>query len=229
MPHTSEAWQYVIITAANEQQAAAYNLQIQRRARDGRLADVREVFVVPDTGGRRIGSGGSTLLCLLRCFVARERRRIPADPDIVETILRRLRILIVHAGGDSRRLPAYSPCGKIFVPLPGDTSRGLTPTIFDRLIPAFLALPETAPEAGQVVVASGDALLLFDSAGIDLAREGITALGSRVSPEEAARHGVFCPNPDGSVRCYLQKPSAAGNRRRQERSVRMGDPFSILA
>jgi len=207
MRNPVEAWQYLIITAANEQQAAAYDLQIPSRRGDGRLADVRDVFVVPDAGGRRIGSGGSTLQCLLEVL---RREGVPeealGDPDIAQTILRRLRILIVHAGGDSRRLPAYSPCGKIFVPLPGDTSRGLTPTIFDRLIPAFLALPETAPGAGQVVVASGDALLLFDSAGIDLSREGITALGSRVSPEEAARHGVFCPNPDGTVRCYLQKP-----------------------
>ena len=207
MPHTPEAWQYLIITAANEQQAAAYNLQIQHRRGDGRLAGMREVFVVPDAGGRRIGSGGSTLLCLAE-VLRREgvTEGVTADPEIAETILRRLRILIVHAGGDSRRLPAYSPCGKIFVPLPGDTSLGLTPTIFDRLIPIFLALPETAPGTGQVVVASGDALLLFDSAGIDLSREGITALGSRVSPEEAARHGVLCPNPDGTVRCYLQKP-----------------------
>jgi fucokinase len=207
MHSTPGAWQYLIITAANEPQAAAFDLQIQSRRRDGRLAGVREVFVLPDAGGRRIGSGGSTLLCLAE-VLRREgvAESVPADPEIAETILRRLRILIVHAGGDSRRLPAYSPCGKIFVPLPGDTSRGPTPTIFDRLIPAFLALPETAPGAGQVVVASGDALLLFDSAGIDLSREGITALGSRVSPEEAARHGVFCPNPDGTVRCYLQKP-----------------------
>jgi fucokinase len=201
------AWQYLIITAANEPQATAYDFQIQSRRRDGRLADVRDVFVVPDAAGRRIGSGGSTLQCLLEVI---RREGVPqealGDPDIAETILRRVRILIVHAGGDSRRLPAYSPCGKIFVPLPGHTSRGPTPTIFDRLIPAFLALPETAPGAGQVVVASGDALLLFDSAGIDLSREGITALGSRVSPEEAARHGVFCPNSDGTVRCYLQKP-----------------------
>jgi len=207
MRNPAEAWQYLIITAANKQQAAAYDLQIRGRRRDGRLADVRDVFVVPDAGGRRIGSGGSTLQCLLEVLrregVAEE---VLGDPDIAETVLRRLRILIVHAGGDSRRLPAYSPCGKIFVPLPDDKTQGPTPTIFDRLIPTFLALPETASGAGQVVVASGDALLLFDSAGIDLSREGITALGSRVSPEQAARHGVFCPNPDGTVRCYLQKP-----------------------
>ncbi len=208
MHSTPGPWQYLIITAANEQQAAAYDLQIRNRRRDGRLAGLQDAFVVPDAGGRRIGSGGSTLLCLGEVL---HREGVgesdPSHPEIAETILRRLRILIVHAGGDSRRLPAYSPCGKIFVPLPGDTSRGLTPTIFDRLIPAFLALPETAPGAGQVVVASGDALLLFESAGIDLSRVGITALGWRVSPEDAARHGVFCPNPDGTVRRYLQKPS----------------------
>jgi fucokinase len=201
-------WDYLIVTAANELQAAAYELQIQARRASGRLRGVREALVVPDAGGRRIGSGGSTLQCLLE-VLRREAglEEVSGDSDGAEKVLRGLRILIVHAGGDSRRLPAYSPCGKIFVPLPGATTPGPTPTIFDRLVPAFLALPGTAHGAGQVVVASGDALLLFDSAGTSLSGEGITALGARVSPEEAARHGVFCPNADGTVRCYLQKPA----------------------
>ena len=61
--------------------------------------------------------------------------------DSAEAILGRLRILILHAGGDSRRLPAYSPCGKLFVPLPGESHSALGLTLFDRLAPSFLALP----------------------------------------------------------------------------------------
>jgi len=56
------------------------------------------------------------------------------------------------------------------------------------------------------VVASGDALTLFDRAELGAMRAGLTALASLVRPEEAARHGVLCPNGDGSVRIYLQKP-----------------------
>ena len=175
--------------------------------------------MVPDLEGRRIGSGGSTIECL-RQIVARERSEAPSDS--AEAILRRLRILILHAGGDSRRLPAYSPCGKLFVPLPGESYSALGLTLFDRLAPAFLALPMGGD--GQIVVAAGDALIDFDASALDFTGRGITALGAWTTPEEASRHGVFCPGPRGSVRLFMQKPnlaemSAAGALNREKRAV----------
>jgi fucokinase len=206
-PASASPWDYLIVTAANERQAAAYQAQIQLRREMGALPQVRKFLAIPDREGRRIGSGGSTLQCLAEVL----RRESPPDSDPsdvqrTEAILSRLRILIVHAGGDSRRLPAYSPCGKIFIPLPGGPHSSFGFTLFDRLVPAFLALPAGAPGAGQVVVAAGDALILFNPAAVQFAGRGITALGAPASPQEAARHGVLCPNPDGSVRLYLQKP-----------------------
>ena len=207
MSNSSEPWHYLILTAANEDQAAAYEAQIRMRRETGQLTQVRDTLVVADPQGRRVGSGGSTIECLLEVLRREaEAGRNAADFAAAERVLQGLRILIVHAGGDSRRLPAYSPCGKIFVPLPGDSESALTPTLFDRLVPAFLALPAGAPDSGQIVVTSGDALILFDRSEVGSMRAGITALSSRVSPAEAARHGVFCPNSDGSVRLYLQKP-----------------------
>jgi len=207
MPNPTNLWNYLIVTAANAAQAAAYGSQIQLRRDAGELAQVRHVLVIPDQDGRRVGSGGSTLECLAEVL---RREWQPGDDwsDMfsAEAILRRLRILIIHAGGDSRRLPAYSPCGKIFIPLPGDSSAALGSTLFDRLAAAFLALPAGAPGAGQVVIASGDALLRFDPAAVRFPAPGVTALGAPATPAEAARHGVFCPNADGSVRLYLQKP-----------------------
>ena len=206
-PEAPGVWDYLIVTAANDRQAAAYQSQIRLRREMRRLPQVRDFLVIADRDGRRIGSGGSTLQCLDEVL---RRESQPgdglSDGRHAEAILSRLRILIVHAGGDSRRLPAYSPCGKIFVPLPGGTHPKKGSTLFDRLVPAFLALPAGAPGAGQVVVAAGDALIRFDPAEVQFAAPGITALGAPASPQEAARHGVLCPNPDGSVRLYLQKP-----------------------
>jgi len=170
----------------------------------GLLPQVRETLVVPDLEGKRIGSGGSTLYCLTQVL----NRHSTQDRDPA-TILRPLRILIVHAGGDSRRLPAYGPCGKIFVPIPGPAHAKLPPALFDRLVPAFLALPQASANRGQIVVAAGDALILFDSATADFSHPGITALGCYASPEEAARHGVFCIGSGGEMRKFLQKPSIA--------------------
>ena len=58
-------WDYLILTASNALQARAYESQLQARRELGLLPQVGEAFVVPDLEGRRIGSGGSTLWCLV--------------------------------------------------------------------------------------------------------------------------------------------------------------------
>jgi hypothetical protein len=136
------------------------------------------------------------------------------DDQTPERILRRLRVLIIHAGGDSKRLPAYGPWGKIFLPLPGESYSALGATLFDRVVSILLDLPTGETGAGQIVVASGDALLLFDREAVHFASQGMTALGNYATVEEASRHGVFCVSGDGSLRLYLQKPSPEEQRRR---------------
>jgi len=201
-------WDYLILTASNARQAQAYEAQLDLRRGLGLLARIREEFVVADPEGKRVGSGGSTLHCLA-LVLNRERRRRGTGAADVEESLRGLRILIVHAGGDSRRLPAYGSCGKIFIPLPGESHSAVASTLFDRLVPSFLDLPCGPPGKGQVVVAAGDALIRFDPTAVRLDREGMTVLGCYASPEEASRHGVFCASSDGTVRLYLQKPTPA--------------------
>src|SRR5208283_211907 len=205
MTRKSGSWDYLIVTAANDQQAKVYEDQLQERQKAGELPQIRHCLVIPDLEGRRIGSGGSTLhsiACVLHC----ERPGVGAGSfEEAEAILSSLRILIVHAGGDSRRLPAYSHCGKMFVPIPGKGQHTVAATLFDRLLPTFLRLPEA--RQGQIVVASGDALILFAPSALKLDRPGITALGCYASSGEAAHHGVFCADKSGSVRRYLQKPS----------------------
>ena len=196
------SWDYLIVTASSARQAQAYEAQLRLRRELGLLPQVREWFVVADLEDRRMGSGGSTVYCLAQVIP-------PASPACGRSldVLRRLRILIVHAGGDSRRLPAYGPCGKIFVPVPAETHTGLPATLFDLLVPEFLGLPQGTPGRGQIVVASGDALVRFDASKVRLDRPGMTVLGSYAEPAEASRHGVYCLGADDSVTLYLQKPS----------------------
>lgn len=197
MNRVPQPWDCLIVTASNDVQARAYESQLSTRRRLGLLSQALETRVVADPQGRRVGSGGSTLYCL---------SRLGED-------LRGRRILIVHAGGDSRRLPAYAPCGKLFVPLPGAGDSALGTTLFDRLAANLLDLPPGADGAGQIVVAAGDALLLFDPAAFPSDAAGVTALAGYAAPAEASRHGVFCPGADGSLRLYLQKPSEDEQRR----------------
>lgn len=206
MTEPAALWDYLILTASNDLQAEAYRMQLDLRRRMGLLAGVGEAMVVPDPDGRRIGSGGSTVLCLARVLDS----RLPPDRRTAAAAraeaLRGLRILIVHAGGDSRRLPAYSPCGKAFVPVPGEPDSAVPLTLLDRQLESFLALP--APEAGgQIVVAAGDVLLSFEPQAVEFASSGVTALACHARPEKAARHGVFRGDSRGRVRRFLQKPS----------------------
>ncbi|HWB82681.1 MAG TPA: L-fucokinase [Bryobacteraceae bacterium] len=210
-----EAWDYLVLTASNASQASAYEAQLRVRNKIGMLSRVRQTLVVDDIEGKRIGSGGSTLHCLALILNREKQQRGMGvlSRAAVEEILRGLRILIVHAGGDSRRLPAYGPCGKIFVPVPGESHSALGLTLFDRLVPPFLDLPAPHSGSGQVVVAAGDALTGFDAASLNLPPAGMTMLGAHASPEEASRHGVFCMNGSATVRRYLQKPSIEEQRR----------------
>jgi galactokinase/mevalonate kinase-like predicted kinase len=206
-----DSWDYLVVTASNAEQAAAYESQLAIRLELGLLHGVGQVLVVADPGGRRVGSGGSTIHCLVTVLNRERNGMASLDADWMRSTLGRLRVLIIHAGGDSKRLPTYGPCGKIFVPVPGDSDCALTPTLFDRQLPVYLALPKPEGGCGQTVITSGDVLLGFDPTLVSFADQGTTGLGCHAAPEQAARHGVFCPDGD-RVRRFLQKPSPDAQR-----------------
>ena len=209
MVTATEAWDYLILTASNEAQAVAYRRQLALRRQLGLLLGVREILVVADPGGRRVGSGGSTLWCLLE-VLNRELASQDGDPALPEVwldVLQRLRILIIHGGGESRGVPAYGPCGKLFVPLPVPSDSALGTTLFDNQWPIYRRLPRSESGAGQTVICAGDVLLDFSPEEIVLSPEGITGLGCLASPEQASRHGVYCVGPGGRLRRFLQKPA----------------------
>jgi galactokinase/mevalonate kinase-like predicted kinase len=199
-----QPWDYLIVTASNDLQARAYESQLALRQRLGLLCDIGHAMVVADPGGKRVGSGGSTLYCLMAVLDREARLHDSRAPDFPRERLEKLRILIVHAGGDSKRLPAYGPCGKIFVPVPGENDTAVPAALFDRLLPNLSGLPSSP--AGQLLVASGDALLDMDATSVRFDSKGLTALGCHATPEAASKHGVFCAGEHGEVRLYLQKP-----------------------
>src|SRR5579872_5850048 len=64
MPSMPAAWDYLILTASNAEQARAYEGQLRLRRDLGQLTRVGEALVVADPEGKRVGSGGSTLFSL---------------------------------------------------------------------------------------------------------------------------------------------------------------------
>ncbi len=204
----SYIWDYLVVTASHSSQAEAYEHQLALRRELDLISGVRDILVIPDPEGRRVGSGGSTLHCLLSILNEEQSRtgnRYESRKDW-EAVLKDLRILIIHAGGDSKRLPPYGPCGKIFVPVPGETDRVLGLTLLDRLLPIYLALPPT-PGKGQVIITTGDVLLDFDPTSLTFTHSGITGVGCYADSRLSQNHGVFSSDSDGRVRRFFQKPS----------------------
>jgi fucokinase len=209
----TQSWDYLVLTASDSRQARAFENALELRSRLGLLTDVKRWLVVPDPEGRRIGSGGSTLLCLREIL----DRELPVterhDRHAWYAAFERLRVLILHAGGDSRRLPAYAPVGKCFVPLPGAADSAAPACLFDRQLAALGSLPaQTAigsgrHDRGQFVIACGDVLLEFDATGLTPFPPGVTGLGAFAGPDEASRHGVYLASSAGVVATYCQKPS----------------------
>ena len=54
-------WDYVILTASNEQQAEGFRAQLEARDEAGFLPKRTHFAVIPDPDGKRVGSGGATL------------------------------------------------------------------------------------------------------------------------------------------------------------------------
>ncbi len=197
---------HIVLTAANAAQARGYRTQIDWRLRSGRLDTAARYHVVPDPGGRRVGSLGATIHALravARDLLKRDKARS------LDKLFAGRRVLICHSGGDSRRLPAYAAQGKIFTPLPtGDD--GTTAALFDLILDNVQRLP--APPAGQVLIYTGDVLLTFDPAATRFDRPGVVGVAYPGSIETAGRHGVYVTDPDvmqtgfAPVRDFLQKP-----------------------
>ncbi len=187
-------WDAVVITASSDRQADRYREEISRRLSQDKIPQGL-YLVVPDTANRRIGSGGATLNALRA--LARDLKR--PWPDA--------RVLIIHCGGDSRRLPQYSLAGKLFGALPVQTPWGDVSTVFDEL----LALSSAWAQRLQcgLVVGSGDVVPTFDPAGLHWSRAGVSGVGLRQPVNIGSQHGVYVADPDGRVYSFLQKPSAS--------------------
>ncbi len=194
-PAAKPWWSAVIVTAGSHAQAELYRRQIRDRSERGYLPRNVSWQVVPDPEGRHIGSGGATLKALQSLG--------QSDPGWWA----RNRVLIIHAGGESRRLPEYSLTGKLFGILPERTPWGANSTVFDETL-ALSTLWLERFSCG-LAVSSGDVVLTFDSAGLDWERPGVAGAAISQPTEVGSRHGVYVLDEHGRVYSFLQKPTAA--------------------
>ena len=183
-------WDYVILTASNEQQAEGFRKQIEDR--QNFLPKGTKFVAIPDRDGRRVGSGGATLEVL---------RYLHEQEESFDS----LRVLVIHSGGDSKRVPQYSALGKLFSPVPHELSNGRSSTLFDEFMICMSSVPSRIREG--MVLLSGDVLLLFNPLQIDYNNAGAAAISFKENVETGKNHGVYLNGPDGNVKCCLQKKS----------------------
>ncbi len=185
-------WDYVILTASNDQQAEGFKAQLAEREKAGALPLQTKFAVVPDPGGKRVGSGGATLGVLK--YVAEQ---------VGSGDFGGLRILVIHSGGDSKRVPQYSALGKLFSPVPHELPNGRSSTLFDELMIAMATVPSRVREG--MLLLSGDVLLLFNPLLIDYSGKNAAAISFKEKVEIGKNHGVFLRGEDGNVRRFLHK------------------------
>ena len=183
-------WDYVILTASNEQQAEEFRKQIEERKKF--LPTGTKFAAIPDRGGKRVGSGGATLEVLKYLH---EREETFAG----------LRVLVIHSGGDSKRVPQYSALGKLFSPVPHELPNGRNSTLFDEFMISMSSVPSRIREG--MVLLSGDVLLLLNPLQIDYNNVGAAAISFKEHVETGKNHGVYLNGADGNVKCCLQKKS----------------------
>ena len=190
-------WDRCVLTASDARQAAMYERQLELRRTAGLLPAGTRFEVVADPPGRRIGSGGATLRVMARLAgVVREEksaaRALPGiydEPPLQGRAFLAERVLVIHSGGDSRRLPHCSAAGKLFARVPRVLPDGRASTLFDEFLVSLSGVARTLPPG--VLVASGDVLLLFDHLQLDLHRPGVIGVAIAAPAETGTQHGVY--------------------------------------
>jgi fucokinase len=191
-PESAQGWDVCVLTASDERQAGIYRRQLALRREAGLLPSHTRFEVLADPAGERIGSGGATLR-VLAMLMQQGNGALPR------------KVLIIHSGGDSRRLPHCSASGKLFARVPRELPDGRASTVFDEFLVSLSGIASGLRSG--VLIASGDVLLVFDHLQLSFPRAGITGVAAAVPAEMGLHHGVYVPDGDAhQVRAYLHKP-----------------------
>ncbi|XP_051233997.1 fucose-1-phosphate guanylyltransferase isoform X2 [Dicentrarchus labrax] len=149
------------------------------------------------------GNGGSTLYALQQLN------------DIYGKTLSRLRVILIHAGGLSQRLPSASALGKIFTAVPlGDPLYQM----LELKLAMYVEFPSQM-KPGVLVTCADDIELysIAEEENVRFDKPGFTALAHPSSLSIGTTHGVFVLDShekptysemeNTSCLCFLHKPS----------------------
>lgn len=165
----------------------------------------KDWFCSSDPIETHLGSGGGT------AWLLKENWEHDKGEDFNKWLNKEKRILI-HAGGQSRRLPAYAPSGKILSPIPvfrWERGQKIDQNLMDLQVPLYEKILKKSPHKLNTLIASGDVYIRSEGTIGELPNVDIVCYGLWVNAELASNHGVFvCDKNNPEELLYmLQKPS----------------------
>uniref|UniRef100_F1L2E7 Fucose-1-phosphate guanylyltransferase n=1 Tax=Ascaris suum TaxID=6253 RepID=F1L2E7_ASCSU len=186
-------WDAVVLTACDVEQKHAFEIEIAEILHE--LNDFAERFLVVDDrpSNIRIGSGGATLLVLEYLH------------DRFDKSYEKWRVLLIHSGGLSQRLPTASAIGKVFMMLPNGK------TFLEMKLLSYRPIVDAMPPG--VVICSSDTLEYIPS-DIHIGLSEVTLFAHPSTIKVATEHGVYVMKHDQLWR-VLQKPT--------EQTLRLND------
>ncbi|KAG9452659.1 hypothetical protein H6P81_005563 [Aristolochia fimbriata] len=258
-PARVPTWDAIVLTAASPEQAKLYDWQLRRAKRMGRIAASTVTLAVPDPEGARIGSGAATLNAVaalakhlnklgVASMVSNTengiQQSLASEDELTTTtplasiidLMAKKHILLLHAGGDSKRVPWANPMGKVFLPLPylaADDPDGPVPLLFDHILAISSLARQAFKNEGGIFIMTGDVLPCFDASTMVLPDDSSCIITVPITLDIATNHGVVVASKTGVssgnyslnlVENLLQKPSV----KELEESQAIGDDGRAL-
>lgn len=164
-----------------------------------------EWFCTNDPVGAKLGSGGGTTWLMQEYEKSEyyDNQSTEGKPE---------KRLILHAGGQSRRLPAYAPSGKILTPIPvfrWERGQRLSQDLLSLQVPLYEKIMSAAPEGLRTMIVSGDVYIRATQPIGEIPDADVVCYGLWLGPEIACDHGIFVSSHEkpGILKCMMQKPS----------------------
>ena len=165
-------------------------------------------FCTCDPVGHRLGSGGGTAWLLQAAWNVES-----PSTEFTEWLSQEKRILI-HAGGQSKRLPSYAVSGKILIPLPvfrWERGQKLSQDLLSVQLPLYEKMMRMAPDHIHTMIVSGDVLIRATQPLQPIPDADVVCYGLWLDASVARNHGVFVSTrrSPSVLKQMLQKPSVA--------------------
>ena len=174
----------------------------------GRSRD--EYYCTCDPIGHRLGSGGGTAWLLQQAFIEEKGER--KEEGDFDTWLSQEKRILIHAGGQSRRLPSYAVQGKVLMPIPvfrWERGQRFDQTLLDLQLPLYERLMSQAPPNIHTMVVSGDVYIRATQTLQPIPDADVICYGLWLDASRAKNHGVFVSSRQTPtvLKQMLQKPS----------------------